>query len=160
MQTPLDRVAQQLRAAQDASDKLSAFLSARADAGHYIQGIARDLAESIALAETSLLAAHPHRWVASAPDTVPLADLALDGTTCVAWGERDGVLHILDVYETEASCDLPLNPSRTFRPMFLPQARSVSRWRGILLGAAVALCTSATAVFLLRAVIRTIWSNS
>ncbi len=57
--TALDRVAQQLRAAQDASDKLNAFLAKRADAGHYIKTIATALTESLALAEASLMAARP-----------------------------------------------------------------------------------------------------
>lgn len=57
--TPLDRVAFQLRAAQDASDKLNAFLAKRADAGHFIRKIADDLSASLALAEASLMAARP-----------------------------------------------------------------------------------------------------
>jgi len=57
--TALGRVSLQLRAAQDASDKLNAFLAKRADAGHYITQIARDLETALALAEASLLAAQP-----------------------------------------------------------------------------------------------------
>lgn len=60
MSHPLNRVAQQLRAAQDASDKLNAFLAKRADAGHFIRTIAKDLEEALALAEASLIAARPN----------------------------------------------------------------------------------------------------
>lgn len=58
--TPLGRAVLALRNAQDASDKLSAFLEKRADAGHYIRTIATDLATELALLEASLLAAQPN----------------------------------------------------------------------------------------------------
>jgi len=56
---PMNRVAQQLRCAQDASDKLSAFVKKSADAGRYLGQIAKDLEEALALAEASLMAARP-----------------------------------------------------------------------------------------------------
>ncbi len=59
MTNALNRVAKQLRAAQAASDKLNGFLEKRADAGHFIRQIAKDLDEALALAEASLLAARP-----------------------------------------------------------------------------------------------------
>jgi DNA topoisomerase VI subunit B len=59
MTNALNRVARQLRAAQDASDKPNAFLEKRADAGHFIRQIAKDLSEALALAEASMLAARP-----------------------------------------------------------------------------------------------------
>lgn len=59
MSNPLNRAVQQLRNAQDASDKLNAFLAKRADAGHFIRQIAKDLEESLALMEASLMAARP-----------------------------------------------------------------------------------------------------
>lgn len=100
------------------------------------------------------------RWVDSEPDTPPMSMLAVDGTTAVAWGERDGVLYILDVYEVEASCAEPLIPSCTFRPMFLPQHHRVS-WRpSPILAALTAICTSALAALLLRTIIDTIRRNS
>lgn len=96
------------------------------------------------------------RWVDSEPDTPPLSGIAIDGQTCVAYGERDGVLYILDVYETEASGSVAPLHSSTFRPRFLPQARPVS-WRGgIIFAAAVAISTSTLAVILLRIAINTI----
>lgn len=57
--TPLGRAVLALRNAQDASDKLSAFLAKRADAEHYVLTIAADLATELALLEASLLAAQP-----------------------------------------------------------------------------------------------------
>lgn len=78
MSNPLNRVAQQLRAAQDASDKLNAFLAKRADAGHFILTIAKDLETALALAEASLLAARP-----SLTDHITLdsSEVRIDGET-------------------------------------------------------------------------------
>lgn len=59
MTNALNRAVQQLRAAQDASDKLNGFLEKRADAGHYVRQIATELATSLALLEASLMAAQP-----------------------------------------------------------------------------------------------------
>lgn len=85
-----------------------------------------------------------------------MSSVAVDGETAVAWGERDGVLYILDVYEVEASCAEPTLPLNTFRPMFLPKARPMSQKPGIVLAAAVAICTSIMGAALLRIIINTI----
>lgn len=85
-----------------------------------------------------------------------MSSVAVDGETAIAWGERDGVLYILDVYEVEASCVEPMLPLNTFRPMFLPKARPMSWGPSIILSALIAICTSVLAVVLLRAIIDTI----
>lgn len=83
MTNALNRVAQQLRAAQDASDKLNAFLAKRADAGHFIRQIAIDLETALALAEASLMAARP-----SLTDQITLdsSEVHIDGATKVEGG--------------------------------------------------------------------------
>jgi hypothetical protein len=55
-------------------------------------------------------------WADSPADMPPMSSVHIDGTTAVAWGERAGVLYILDVYEVETSGAEPAIPSRTFRP--------------------------------------------
>jgi len=99
-------------------------------------------------------------WVDSPPDAPPLSSVCIDGTTAVAWGERDGVLYILDAYEVETSGAEPAIPSRTFRPMFLPPAHRVSWSPGIILAAAIAISTSTLAALLVRVIVNTIRSHS
>lgn len=59
MSNALNRAAMQIRAAQNASDKLSAYVSKHADAGAFLRQIATELAEALALAEASMMAARP-----------------------------------------------------------------------------------------------------
>lgn len=99
-------------------------------------------------------------WVDSPADLPPLSSVCVDGTTAVAWGERDGVLYILDVYEVETSGSEPAIHFNAFRPKFLPPAHRVSWKPGIILAAAIALSTSTLAVLLVRAIVNTIRSHA
>lgn len=67
-------------------------------------------------------------WRDSLVGEVPLADVVADGCTAVAYGVRDGVMHVIDVYEVEAANSIPPSHSRTFRPAYAKQARRVSYW--------------------------------
>lgn len=57
--TPLGRAVSAVSRAQEASDRLAAFVATHADAGAYLRSIAESLATELALAEASLLAAQP-----------------------------------------------------------------------------------------------------
>lgn len=100
-------------------------------------------------------------WRPTPPEYVGVSVDLAEGATVVAWGVRDGVMHILDVYEVEAASDVApdFTGSRSFRPRFLPQAHRASWWSPII-GAAIAfLCAVALAVILLWIVVSTIRSH-
>lgn len=86
---PTGRAALAVRNAQDASDRLSAYVAKHVDAGAYLREIAATLATELTLAEASLLAAQPrlHDQIEISGDLTIMGKIA----PSAIWLNLDGV---------------------------------------------------------------------